>query len=489
MGTAPRESSDAYLRRDPSSGVLYEVLTTHLETFLARSGDDPSRAPLPSYVVQELYGTLRCGILAYGFSRLRCDRCGTDELVAFSCKGRGFCPSCGGRRMAESAAHLVDHVLPQVPVRQWVISFPWALRYLLARRPNLLSQMRRIFLRAVFGFYGKRAQQAGLNRGRTGAVSRVQRFGSSLNLNPHLHTLVIDGVYCATSPFSPPIFHPASDITQDDIEQLVRKIHSRVLRHLERQGFLVDDGTISNPHDEFQDSLLPLFQAASVRGQSFQGPDTAADVERVFHLVPPAQRFRPPNLCAEFDGFSLHAATRIPAHDRKTLEHLCRYVGRPPFSGQSLTLDSRGQILFKLRRAWRDGTTQLRFDPLTFLSRLAALVPPPKFHQLTYHGVLAPSDMWRDEVVPRRRRPKPTTSEAPESPSKRPPHRYLWHQLLKRVFGWEVLYCPVCRSRRRLISVILDRTVIVRILSHLGFECDPPPIQPARAPPQSEFAF
>jgi len=393
--------------------------------------------------------------------------------------------------MAESAAHLVDHVLPQVPVRQWVISFPWALRYLLARRPSLLSQVRRIFLRAVFGFYGQRAQQAGLNRGRTGAVSRIQRFGSALNLNPHLHTLVMDGAFCTSSPFSPPIFHAASDVTQDDVEHLVCKIHSRVLRHLERQGFLVDDGTISNPQDEVQESLLPLFQAASIRGQSFQAPDAGADVERVFRLVPPTQRFRPPNLCAEFDGFSLHAATRIPAHDRKTLEHLCRYIGRPPFSENSLSLDSRGNVLFKLRRAWRDGTTEIRFDPLTFLSRLAALVPPPRIHQLTYHGVLAPGDPWRDEVVPAgRSAPQaPIAQSAPPSESKRPQHRYLMAQLMRRIFGFEVLRCPVCRRQRRLMSVILDRTVIVRILSHLGFECDPPSIQPARAPPQSEFAF
>jgi len=318
--------------------------------------------------------------ILHGFTRLRCYRCGTDDLVAFSCKGRGFCPSCGGRRMVESAAHLVDHVLPQVFIRQWVISFPWALRYILARQPRLLSQVRRIFLRAVFGFYRKQARQAGLHRGRTGAVSRIQLFGSALNLNPHLHTLLLDGVYCAASPFSAPIFHNANDVTQDDVERLVRTIHSRVLRHLEQQGFLSDDGILSTPQDELQGSLLPLFQAASIRGQALPSSESPASVEKVFHLVPQNQRFRPPSLCAEFDGFSLHAATRIPATDRITLERLCRYIGRPPFSGESLTLDSTGRILFKLRRAWRDGTTQLRFDPLTFLSRLAALVPPPKFH-------------------------------------------------------------------------------------------------------------
>ncbi|MFT5286131.1 MAG: hypothetical protein ACI8TQ_002299 [Planctomycetota bacterium] len=199
----------------------------------------------------------------------------------------------------------------------------------------------------------------------------------------------------------------------------------------------------------------------------------------------------PPNLCADFKGFSLHAATRIPAHDRATLERLCRYINRPPFSGQSLTLDSTGKIRFQLRHPWRDGTTHLRFDPLTFISRLAALVPPPKFHQLTYHGVLAPGDLWRDEIVPAKRATASLTVDTPKPAPKpkRPHHRYLMAQLMRRVFGLEVLRCPVCRRQRILMSVIFNRTVIVRILSHLGLENDPPTIQPARAPPQSEFAF
>ena len=270
-------------------------------------------------------------------------------------------------------------------------------------------------------------------------------------------------------------------MTQDDVERIVRTIHSSVMRHIERQGLVSDDGAISTSQDEVQESLLPLFQAASIRGQSFQGSEAGAKPGRVFRLVPSNLRFRPPNLCAEFEGFSLHAATRIRSHDRDTLEHLCRYISRPLFSGESLALDSAGLILFKLRRAWRDGTTQLRFDPLTFISRLAALVPPPKFHQLTYHGVLAPGDSWRDEIVPARRFTTQASMGPPASPPRplRPQHRYLMAQLMRRVFGLEVLRCSVCRSKRSLISVILDRTVIVRILSHLGFECDPLPIQPA----------
>lgn len=84
------------------------------------------------------------------------------------------------------------------------------------------------------------------------------------------------------------------------------------------------------------------------------------------------------------------------------LEHLCRYVTRPPIATQRLELAPDGRVLYGFKRHWRDGTSAVSFDPLTFVERLAALVPPPHAHQLTYHGVLAPASAWHDLVVPTR---------------------------------------------------------------------------------------
>ncbi|PKO63494.1 MAG: IS91 family transposase, partial [Betaproteobacteria bacterium HGW-Betaproteobacteria-17] len=75
---------------------------------------------LPLYIEQEFADFLKCGRLEYGFLRVRCETCHHERLVAFSCKRRGFCPSCGARRMADSAALLVDEILPPRPMRQWV---------------------------------------------------------------------------------------------------------------------------------------------------------------------------------------------------------------------------------------------------------------------------------------------------------------------------------------------------------------------------------
>ena len=111
-----------YRRREPEKEPLFQILAGHLETFLQHARTSEHRLPL--HVEKEMRAFLECGVLAYGFVRARCEDCGASRAVASSCKKRGFCPSCCGRRMAYTAARLVDEVLPRVPVRQWVLSFP-----------------------------------------------------------------------------------------------------------------------------------------------------------------------------------------------------------------------------------------------------------------------------------------------------------------------------------------------------------------------------
>jgi hypothetical protein len=127
---APDGEPVLYERHRPEQTTLYRLVQQHAATFIAET-EAATGAGVPQFVKDEFDALLKCGILAHGFMRLRCDDCGHDKLVAFSCKRRGFCPSCGARRMAQTAAQLVDHVIPQVPVRQWVMSLPIPLRLLL----------------------------------------------------------------------------------------------------------------------------------------------------------------------------------------------------------------------------------------------------------------------------------------------------------------------------------------------------------------------
>ena len=100
-----------YARHKPEETLLYKIVQENLLSFLEQV-ESETGYPLPDFVIKEFDEYLKCGILAHGFLRAKCEACSSEHLVAFSCKRRGFCPSCGVRRMNESAIHMVDEVLP-----------------------------------------------------------------------------------------------------------------------------------------------------------------------------------------------------------------------------------------------------------------------------------------------------------------------------------------------------------------------------------------
>ena len=173
-----------YAPRDPSRTVLSTVIADHLETFFASLDADPDAIGLPAYVAREFYAYLPCGILAHGFLRLGCDTCPQELLLPFSCKRRGFCPSCAARRMAQTAAHLVECVIPWVPTRQWVVSVPVPLRYWMAASQDLTAKVHTIIRTTIGQYYVNQAVARGFERAnlQPGSVTFIQRFGSALNL-------------------------------------------------------------------------------------------------------------------------------------------------------------------------------------------------------------------------------------------------------------------------------------------------------------------
>ena len=136
-----------YERHQPEKTLLYQIIKEYYPQFLDHM--ERQGRSLPLYVRREFDDYLECGRLEHGFLRVRCEDCHHERLVAFSCKHRGICPSCGARRMAESAALLVDDVLPHQPIRQWVLSFPFPLRLLLASYPELMGKVLGIVQRVL----------------------------------------------------------------------------------------------------------------------------------------------------------------------------------------------------------------------------------------------------------------------------------------------------------------------------------------------------
>lgn len=462
-----------YERRRPEEKILHCLVREHLEAFLAQA-EARTGTSLPGFVRDEFEAFLECGILAHGFLRVRCAGCAHEKLVAFSCKRRGFCPSCGARRMAESAAHLVDGVIPRVPVRQWVLSFPIPLRILFAAHPGLLTPVLHVIHRVIAGFLLK---QAGLKRATadTGAVTLIQRFGSAANLNIHLHCLVLDGVYRRTE--GDPVFLPSRAPTGAELQGLLDKIIARLLKRLTRLGHLVEEEGMTYLADIDPDNPLTPLQAASCTYRIALG---ARAGQKVLGQRTVPRRDEKPSatvLCADAHGFSLHAGVRCGEHQRKQLERLCRYITRPAIANERLKQDGAGNVVLQLKSPWRDGTTHIVMSPLEFMQRLAALVPRPRLHLIRFHGVLAPNAGLRAAIVPR---PAPKVSVPADKHPHGVPARMSWARLLKRVFEFDLEHCPQCGGDMKIIAAIEEPAVIVRILTHLGLPARAPPRSPAR---------
>ena len=136
-------SDGGYERHRPEETVLYRTVAAHWPAFLERA---EARGGLPRFVVREVEEYLRCGLLEHGCVRVACCSCGFERLVAFSCKRRGFCPSCLGRRMADMAVHLEQEVFPEAPVRQWVCSMPWGIRAVIGYDRKLCADVVSAFM-------------------------------------------------------------------------------------------------------------------------------------------------------------------------------------------------------------------------------------------------------------------------------------------------------------------------------------------------------
>ncbi len=316
---SPHTQPAQYARRTPEETPLYSVVRDELETYLARAHE--RERVVPRFVERELRAYLQCGLLCHGFVPARCADCGFDRLVAFSCKGRGFCPACVGRRMADTAAHLVDRVLPQAQVRQWVLSLPHSLRYRLAFDAELCGAALNVFIRSVFISLRRRArarfgEQARVAR--CGAVTFVQRFGDALNLNVHFHSLILDGVYLSAADGSAK-FRALPPPTDAEVERIAASIARRMVWLLERRGLLAGNPDEMDPLAR-DCSVLGELYAAPIRHRAATGPRAGRRVARFGDRVAADDLEQPRSKrCAMINGVSLHANVAVPARDRKRL--------------------------------------------------------------------------------------------------------------------------------------------------------------------------
>jgi hypothetical protein len=359
-----------------------------------------------------------------------------------------------------------DHVVPDVPLRQFVLTLPVPLRILVARDRRLLSAVRTVFLRAIKSFICKKARDGYPSKVLLPAgFCVVQRFGSALQLAPHFHAVLFDGAYRKDDEGSLH-FVAAPAVTPSERLTLVTRIASRIERLLERRGLRQ-----SCDDEPTQLELTAMKVPASAPVQ-----EVASNASSV-------------------RGFNLHASTRISAHDEASRMRLLRYVLRPAIAQDRLHFDG-GVVTFEMKRVFSDGTRVLKFTPQAFIRRVAMLIPAPRQHEITYTGLLAANAKHRKDAVrvPTHRRIGRVDGNAPAGePSKSPPTHEVaaphapsatmpWAELLKRTFAFDVLRCERCGGRARVIAAITEPKTIDKILAHLQGPKLHSPAAP-RAPP------
>lgn len=494
-----------YERRRPELTTLHKVVRENYKTFAAHV--EHEGRTLPKHVLKEFDEYVKCGILAHGFIRLKCEDCKAERLVAFSCRGRGFCPSCIGKRQAITTEFLIEKLLGGLPVRQFVLSLPFELRFLMARDSNLMGLVLTIVNRAITRLYRQKAKaELGITGDlKSAAVTFIQRYGSSLNLNIHFHILVIEGVWSsldaktlATNPESKTKLQTLTAPTNDDIVQLTHHIKDRVKRFLEKKGYSKptsgNDEHLNYEQEGFftDGAVIDEFQSASIQSRLATGPNRGKRVRKLgqqMHLPYMGDAKGP--RCFAVDGYSLHANTFCQSVETYKLKRLIEYVARPPFANERIVKTSTGDVLLKLKRPFSDGTTHIVFTQLEFIEKLSALVPKPRIHLIRYAGAFARHAKIRPDVLVKARMGDAATQAITiDEPKASNEKSRSWGRLLRKVFGIDVESCHACGGKNvKIVAAIMTKSVIEKILNHIGLPPDIPEVAAARAPPQASFEW
>ena len=261
--------------------------------------------------------------------------------------------------------------------------------------------------------------------------------------------------------------------------------------HCERQNrvTLLDEDV--DPLEQEQPGLAALY-GASVCGRIATGPNAGQRVKTSGDSVDGDPVESAGTRCAMVSGFSVHAGVSVRAGDRVKLERLIRYMARPPLANERLSRLPDGRLTYRLKTPWRNGTAHVVFEPLEFLEKLASLVPAPRAHLVRYLGMLAPAAKWRSSIVPSAPEADETNPECGharngQSEKHCRPRNYSWAELMRRVWSVDVLECPRCSGRMRIIAAIHPPTATRKILDCLGLPTRAPPVKPAVAEDIPEY--
>jgi hypothetical protein len=225
-----------YRPRRPERSPFYAVLHQFFDRFTREYEQRFERTfgPLRGIVPKTVDHFFGCGLPEGGFARVRCDVCGNEYLVAFSCKQRGFCPSCSAKRAALWAEFVREQVIRPVPHRHLVFALPKILRPAFRNRRCLLPKLALCVWKALSAFLREDTGGDALSA----AIVSIQTAGEFLNWHPHLHVLAPAGAFRTDGSFvHSPLFDPAvlRDLFQANVLALLlieRMISSELVERM-----------------------------------------------------------------------------------------------------------------------------------------------------------------------------------------------------------------------------------------------------------------
>jgi len=427
MGHAAPTALGVYKPRRPQASPLFRLVSDHLHRLQAVYDDRVAHeyGPWRPVVAQVTDKFSACGILEHGFARIRCDACAHEYLLAFSCKGRYFCPSCHAKRLAIWAQWLDTTLLAPVPHRQVVLTIPKRLRAYCLYRRRLLGEIARVAARTLTGAIRTLTGEPDLA---IGIVACLQTHGSRANWHPHLHLLVTDGGFRPDGTFVSWAAH--------DTARLTEALRRAVLRLFVRVELFDEDqaaGMLTWPHS----------------------------------------------------GFHVHTAVWVPEHDRAFATRLARYCARNPVALDRLTYD-RAATTVTYRSDKSEGPTAgtETADPLEFLARVLVHIPDKGHVTTRYYGWYAnrPRGMRRRAESAGADPPVPMVvapTLAPTEATRR------WAALLRQIFEVDPLVCPRCAGPMRIVACITQAAVIDQILTPLRTRATSGDRRSARSPPST----
>jgi hypothetical protein len=404
----------AYRARKPKASPLWQCLWRHFDRFLDVYEDryQPRYGYLRPIIPEVVNKFLDCGDFERGFARIRCDHCKHEYLLAFSCKGRWFCPSCHQKKVQLFGALVTETILFPVSHRHLTFTIPKMLRPYFRFDRDLLKDLCRIAQQCLREFLRTTLD---LPDGLPGVVMTIHSFGEYLDFHPHLHALVADGLFARSG-----LFYVLPEVSLKPLEELFR---ARVITFLTGKG------------------LLPPERARMLRGWVHS-------------------------------GFNIHRSRRVLPEEHEDLERLAQYIIRNPFSVDKMQVNEQDDTIVyrsgmnpKIRRNFEV------FDPCDFIAAITQHIPDKSFQLVRYYGWY--SNKMRGQRDKRAAEEAGAADNAVEviDVAEHKPRRIpspKWRELIKKVWEADPLLCPHCSREMRIVALIDDWEVIEKILRHLG---------------------